>query len=96
MMRSIRRSWLFKANILNERIGQMRIPTTDPAYISAGAILRINNDTHSVVVLKVDGDKITVAEGNYNSSVHWGRVIDINNCGFVYGYTRRLFERAAV
>ncbi len=65
---------------------------TDPAYIGAGAILRINNDTHSVVVLKVDGDKITIAEGNYNSSVHWGRVIDINNCGFVYGYTRRPVE----
>ena len=65
---------------------------TDPAYISAGAILRINNDSHSVVVLKVDGNMITIAEGNYNSSVHWGRVIDITNCGFVFGYTRRPIE----
>ncbi|MCR5330369.1 MAG: Ig-like domain-containing protein [Lachnospiraceae bacterium] len=61
----------------------------DPAHIRPGDILRINSDTHSVVVLKVDGDKITIAEGNFNSSIHWGRVIDINNCDFVYGYTRR-------
>ena len=65
---------------------------TDTSRIRAGDILRINNDTHSVVVLKVDGDKITIAEGNYNSSIHWGRVIDINNCGFVFGYTRRPVE----
>ncbi|MBO6114804.1 MAG: hypothetical protein J6P57_07085 [Lachnospiraceae bacterium] len=25
--------------------------------------------------MEVSGDKITVAEGNYNSSIHWGRVL---------------------
>ena len=43
--------------------------------IRVGDILRINNDTHSVIVLAVSGDDITVAEGNYNSSIHWGRVL---------------------
>ncbi len=43
--------------------------------IRVGDIIRVNDDTHSVIVLKVDGDKITVAEGNYNSTIHWGRVI---------------------
>lgn len=40
--------------------------------------MRVRNSTggeHSVIVLKVEGNNITVAEGNYNNSVHWGRVI---------------------
>lgn len=41
--------------------------------IRVGDILRINNNSHSVIVLGVDGDTITVAEGNYNSIIHWGR-----------------------
>lgn len=47
--------------------------------IKIGDILRINNDTHSVIVIGVSGDDITVAEGNYNSSIHWGRVISRQN-----------------
>ncbi len=43
--------------------------------IRVGDILRINNDTHSVVVLEVYDSYIVVAEGNYNSSIHWGRQI---------------------
>ena len=47
--------------------------------IQVGDGVRLNNDTHSVVVLNVaiDGHTITVAEGNFNYSVHWGRVIDL-------------------
>ena len=61
---------------------------TDKKQIKVGDILRIKNDSHSVIVLEINGNNITIAEGNYNSSIHWGRVIDIDNCGFVYGYTR--------
>lgn len=43
--------------------------------VKVGDILRINNNCHSVIVLKVVGDKFVVAEGNYDSSIHWGRVI---------------------
>ena len=43
--------------------------------IRVGDILRINNNAHSVIVLNVSGDTITVAEGNYNSMIHWGRKI---------------------
>ncbi len=60
----------------------------DKARIRVGDILRIKNDTHSVIVLSIDGKKITVAEGNYNSSIHWGRELDLDKCGFVYGLTR--------
>ena len=41
--------------------------------IHVGDGVRVMNDCHSVVVLEVDGTTVTVAEGNFNSSVHWGR-----------------------
>ena len=49
--------------------------------IRVGDGVRIMNNAHSVVVLEVadDGHTVTVAEANYNSSVHWGRVIDLAN-----------------
>ena len=67
-----------------------------PAYkfeekskIRVGDIIRINNDTHSVIVIKINGGtKYIIAEGNYNSSVNYGRIIDISSTGFNYGYTR--------
>lgn len=46
--------------------------------IKPGDILRINNDGHSVVVLKIDGTKYTLAEGNFNSSIHWGRTMTLS------------------
>ncbi len=44
---------------------------TDVSKIKVGDILRISQDTHSVIVLEVTNDKIVVAEGNYNRSIHW-------------------------
>ena len=41
--------------------------------LRVGDILRINNDTHSVVVLETYKNYIIIAEGNYNESIHWGR-----------------------
>lgn len=48
---------------------------TDYNNIRVGDILRVDNDTHSVIVLEVKPDSVIVAEGNFNSSVHWGREI---------------------
>lgn len=48
---------------------------TDYGNIRVGDILRVNHDTHSVIVLEVKPDSVIVAEGNYNESVHWGREI---------------------
>ena len=45
------------------------------ARIRVGDMLRMNGDTHSVVVLKVLEDGFIIAEGNYNYSIHWGRKI---------------------
>ncbi len=47
----------------------------DPSTIKVGDIIRIDNDGHSVIVLTVDEEGVTVAEGNYNRSIHWGRSI---------------------
>ncbi|MDD6328776.1 MAG: hypothetical protein PUA62_10065, partial [Lachnospiraceae bacterium] len=43
--------------------------------VRVGDILRINNDAHSVIVLEVYSDHVVIAEGNYNSSIHWGRTL---------------------
>jgi len=40
--------------------------------IQVGDILWIDH-AHFVIVLERDGDMLTVTEGNYNSSIHWGR-----------------------
>ena len=47
----------------------------DFSEIRVGDILRINNDTHSVIILEITEDSIVIAEGNYNYSIHWGRII---------------------
>lgn len=56
--------------------------------IRVGDGIRLDNNGHSVVVLEVhpDGHTVTVAEGNFNSTVHWGRIIDLAdpNNGFTY------------
>ncbi|MCI8708538.1 MAG: leucine-rich repeat protein [Dorea sp.] len=48
--------------------------------IKAGDILRVNNDTHTVIVLETGDAGIVVAEGNisdgdHKGKVHWGRAI---------------------
>ena len=43
--------------------------------IKVGDIVRLDHNTHSVIVMKVVGSSLVVAEGNYNYSVHWGRII---------------------
>lgn len=43
--------------------------------IKVGDMLRVSNDTHTVVVLEKKADSVVVTEGNYNESIHWGREI---------------------
>lgn len=43
--------------------------------IRTGDMVRAYNDTHTVVILEKKEDSVIVAEGNYNSSIHWGREI---------------------
>ncbi len=61
----------------------------DASNVRVGDILRMNGNTHSVIVLSVDSDGVTVAEGNYNNSIHWGRKISTDELqGVDYVMTR--------
>lgn len=63
---------------------------TDFSHIKVGDIVRLDDNAHSVIVLQKEDNIITVAEGNYNSSIHWGRKINLsdNSNGFTYVITR--------
>lgn len=37
--------------------------------IKLGDIIQINRDTHSVIVTKIQGDNLTIKEGNFNSAI---------------------------
>lgn len=54
--------------------------------IRVGDILRMDNNTHSVIVLGIDNTSITLAEGNYNSSIHWGRKVSIREARNTINY----------
>lgn len=43
--------------------------------IRVGDMPRINSDTHTVIILEKYDDHVVIAEGNYNSSIHWGRTL---------------------
>lgn len=62
--------------------GQGHVPREhkDFGNLRVGDHVRIDNGMggeHSVVVLDVTDGVVTVVEGNYNSSVHWGRTITV-------------------
>lgn len=44
--------------------------------VRVGDIIRLDNDKHSAIVLEVSSDTVTIAEGNYNNSVHWERTLN--------------------
>lgn len=50
--------------------------------VKVGDILRVNNGAHTVIVLRVADNGVTIAEGNYSEGgsggkVHWGRSMGI-------------------
>lgn len=59
----------------------------DLEQVKVGDILRINGNTHSVIVIERYDNYVVVAEGNYNSSIHWGRTFTFNelsnNCDYI-------------
>ncbi|MDE5630908.1 MAG: lipoprotein [Bacilli bacterium] len=69
---------------------------TDISKIRVGDIIRLYNDTHSVIVLEVASSGVTVAEGNmtvvgaFENGVYWGRKIsnDELKSSVNYIYTR--------
>ncbi|MDR0553804.1 MAG: hypothetical protein LBG76_03260 [Treponema sp.] len=56
--------------------------------LRVGDILRMNGDTHSAIILAIDDSLITLAEGNWNSKIHWGRQIPVTYDQLDYVWTR--------
>ena len=62
-----------------------------PNTYKVGDVVRINNDTHFVIILKIESSTsesiITIAEGNFNSAIHWGRKFTLqdmsDSCNYV-------------
>lgn len=61
--------------------------------LRAGDIIRINNDTHSVVVLSVKNGVVTIAEGNYGSRIHWGREFTLEEIKSVGDYVMTRYPK---
>lgn len=68
---------------------QPRIEHMNVSDIKVGDILRLDN-SHSVIVLEVQSGGVVIAEGNYNSSVHWGRFLSTSEIksSLTYIWTR--------
>ena len=63
--------------------------------LRVGDHLRIHNSIggeHSIIVLEVNDDSITICEGNYNSSIHWGRVISMDDLEEVFIYRETCYK----
>ena len=56
--------------------------TFDPESVRVGDILR--NDNHSYIVLEVHEDYFTIAEGNINDSILWGREIGFDGVAYEF------------
>ena len=48
---------------------------TNFSDLKVGDLLRVNGDIHSVVIMEITSYGVVLAEGNYNSSIHWGRTM---------------------
>lgn len=54
--------------------------------LRVGDIPRINGDTHSVIIIEKTDTGVVFAEGNYNSSIHWGRTMTYGELQSVIDY----------
>lgn len=68
---------------------------TDYTKTRVGDIVRMNHDTHSVVVLEVHSDYLVVVEGNYNNSIHWGREISKSELKEAFNFALTRYPKLA-
>lgn len=84
----------FAFRLSDAAFGNLKARThTDFSRVKVGDILRINGDSHSVIVLEVDRLGVTVAEGNYNSSINWGRFISFETLRRTGDYVMTRYPR---
>lgn len=61
--------------------------------LRVGDMIRIN-ESHTVVVLEKYDDHIVITEGNYNSSIHWGRTMTRSSLEASYFWVRTRYPEA--
>ena len=66
-----------RGSLLWCRTGAPKTPVNQLVWedLRVGDHLRVSYGGHSVIVLGIESDSITICEGNYNSSIHWGRTM---------------------
>ena len=74
---------------INARV--VRLAPERASRIKPGDILRIRKNTHSAVLIQVDGDTLTVCEGNNYGTVHWGRKISASSLAGDITYVERRY-----
>lgn len=57
--------------------------------VKVGDMVMLNYGAHTVLVYEINGTTVTVAEGAYRDTVHWGRQIDLRDANVVSIWTRR-------
>ena len=59
-----------------------------PTEYKFGEVIRINDDTHYIIILKNDlnNNTITIAEGNCNNSIYFGRAFTIEAYQVLFNY----------
>ena len=74
---------------MNARV--VRLAPECASRIKPGDTLRIRKNTHSAVLIQVDGDTLTVCEGNSYGTVHWGRKISASSFAGDITYVERRY-----
>ena len=82
-------AYLVQDSVFGKNGSVTRYSDFDPDNIRIGDHIRIYNGSggeHSVIVLDVLSDGVELVEGNYNSSIHWGRTMSFDKLeeNFIY------------
>lgn len=86
-------AYLVQDSVFGKNSNVTRYTDFDPDNLHIGDHIRIYNNAggeHSVIVLDVLSYGVELVEGNYNSSIHWGRTMSFENLeeNFIYQETR--------
>lgn len=88
-------AFLVQDEVFGEQAKKYQYDTFEWDSLRVGDHLRIYNSIggeHSVIVLTMEDDFITICEGNYNSSIHWGRKMTMDELGDVFIYRETCYD----
>ncbi|MCI8512757.1 MAG: hypothetical protein HFE83_12335 [Lachnospiraceae bacterium] len=88
-------AFMVQDEVFGKNASRTRHDELDWDELRVGDHLRIYNNAggeHSVIILKVEDDSITLCEGNYNSSIHWGRKMTMDDLDSVFIYRETYYD----